>query len=251
MWRTCAIALHVCSFTLLFADGKQSHHDYCIIGAGPAGLQLGYFMKRSNRDYVVFEKSDKAGDFFTTYPRHRKLISINKRFTGRLNKEFNLRHDWNSLISDDDQLLFTKYSEKYFPSADEMLKYLADFHKKLDINVKFNTDISNISKSRSDSCKYTMKDQRGNDYCCRLNVIIATGIASPKMSYGIGHEMVEGYETMSIDPKDYEGQAVLLFGRGNSAMETAISLYGHTAHLTLAARSRVTFSWDTHYVGDI
>ena len=41
------------------------------------------------------------GSFFTRYPRHDKLISINKRFTGKTNKEFNMRHDWNSLLSDD------------------------------------------------------------------------------------------------------------------------------------------------------
>jgi len=59
------------------------YHDYCVIGAGPAGLQLGYFMKMAGRDYVVFERSNTSGNFYTTYPRHRKLISINKRHTGQ------------------------------------------------------------------------------------------------------------------------------------------------------------------------
>ena len=46
------------------------------------------------------------GSFFARYPRHDKLISINKRFTGKTNKQFNMRHDWNSLLSDDVTLLF-------------------------------------------------------------------------------------------------------------------------------------------------
>ena len=29
----------------------------------------------------------------------RKLISVNKRFTGRSNPTFNLRHDWNRSVS--------------------------------------------------------------------------------------------------------------------------------------------------------
>lgn len=49
------------------------------------------------------------GNFFARYPRHRKLISINKRNTGRTNKEFNMRHDWNSLLSDDESLLVGNY----------------------------------------------------------------------------------------------------------------------------------------------
>ena len=36
--------------------------DYCIIGAGPSGLQMGYFLENSNRDYMVFDKADKAGN---------------------------------------------------------------------------------------------------------------------------------------------------------------------------------------------
>ena len=51
------------------------------------------------------------GSFFSTYPRHDKLISLNKRHTGQKNKEFNLRHDWNSLLSDDESLLMKHYSK--------------------------------------------------------------------------------------------------------------------------------------------
>lgn len=36
-------------------------HEYCIIGAGPGGLQLAYFLERANRDYVIFEKSNTSG----------------------------------------------------------------------------------------------------------------------------------------------------------------------------------------------
>ena len=39
-------------------------------------------------------------------------------FSGKTNKEFNLRHDWNSLLSDQDDLLVTKYSKDFFPAAD-------------------------------------------------------------------------------------------------------------------------------------
>ena len=38
---------------------------------------------------------------------------------GNINKEFNFRHDWNSLISDDETLQMRHYSRKYFPHADD------------------------------------------------------------------------------------------------------------------------------------
>ena len=62
------------------------------------------------------------GTFFEKYPRHDKLISINKRNTGQTNKEFNFRHDWNSLISDDESLQFRHYSKEIFPPREIMPK---------------------------------------------------------------------------------------------------------------------------------
>ena len=42
------------------ADPRR-YHDYCIVGAGPAGLQLGHYMQKANRDYVIFERSNVSG----------------------------------------------------------------------------------------------------------------------------------------------------------------------------------------------
>jgi len=56
-------------------------------------------------------------------------------FVGKTNKEFNLRHDWNSLLSDDDSLRFTKYSKLFFPDRLDYVKYLNDYQKKLGLKV--------------------------------------------------------------------------------------------------------------------
>lgn len=40
---------------------RRTSYHYCIIGAGPAGLQLGYFMARAGRDYVIFERTNISG----------------------------------------------------------------------------------------------------------------------------------------------------------------------------------------------
>ena len=58
----------------------------------PGGLQLGHYLLQAGRDYVTFESQGHAGSFFDRYPVHRQLISLNKRFTGRNEPEFNLRH---------------------------------------------------------------------------------------------------------------------------------------------------------------
>lgn len=232
----------------------HTYNEYCIIGAGPAGLQMGHFFQKANRDYIIFERSNVSGNFFVKYPRHRTLISINKRHTGKTNKEFNLRHDWNSLLSDNEDLLFTKYSRDMFPDASRYLDYLHDYQTKLSINVQFNTEIRNIAKEPClnvpDGHIFTMVDQKGNDYRCG-RLIMATGVGKPNIPTFPGVEYTDDYDSMSLDIEEFEGKTVLIMGRGNSAFETANHIYGSTNLIHMVGRSRVRLSWATHYVGDL
>ena len=103
-------------------------------------------------------------------PRHRMLISINKRNTGQVNDLFNERHDWNSLLSHDEQLLMKHYSKDIFPPADVLVQYLKDYQSRLNISVAFDTDISNIQRLKAKKHKgyrFSMEDQRGKKYLCR------------------------------------------------------------------------------------
>ena len=77
------------------------NYDNIIIGGGPAALQCGYYFKKYNINYIILEKNSICGSFFYNYPHCNKLISINKKNTGSDNLDFNLRHDWNSLLNDE------------------------------------------------------------------------------------------------------------------------------------------------------
>jgi hypothetical protein len=76
-----------------FFEGSSSElalkdsYSYCIVGAGPGGLQLGHYLHKKSRDYIIFERQAIPSSFFARFPRHRQLISLNKRFTGRMNPE--------------------------------------------------------------------------------------------------------------------------------------------------------------------
>ena len=72
------------------------------------------------------QKAPVAGSFFDKYPRQRKLISLNKRFTGRSEPEFNLRHDWNSLLDNPDVEPMTNRTEDRWPHADVLAEYLRE-----------------------------------------------------------------------------------------------------------------------------
>ena len=46
-----------------------------IIGAGPAGLSLGYELQRRGIDFVILEQSSKVGYSWTNMPKHTELLS--------------------------------------------------------------------------------------------------------------------------------------------------------------------------------
>ena len=147
-------------------------YEYIIIGSGPAGLQSAYYLEKYNKDYLVLEKNNYSGGFFKKYPIHRKLISINKINTGSKNKEFNLRHDWNSLLSDDDSLLFKNYSKDFFPKADVLVKYLNDYKNKNNLKVLYNINVEKINKLKDNLFQIITSNKVIK--CNKL--IIATGL---------------------------------------------------------------------------
>ncbi|WP_201787296.1 NAD(P)-binding domain-containing protein [Actinoplanes sp. TFC3] len=219
--------------------------DYLIIGAGPAGLQLASLLESDGkRDYLVLEGSDAPGAFFTVYPRHRTLISINKPHTGTDDPEVNLRLDWNSLLSDDPELLFTKYTERYFPSADVMVRYLADFARGL--KIAYNARVTTVSRHKD---VFTVR--AGNREWQARRVIVATGVSKLYRPGIPGFELAEGYDEMPVDPRDYTDQRVLIVGKGNSAFETADNLMETTTLIHVAGPSSVQLAWRTHYVGHL
>ena len=141
--------------------------QYCIIGAGPGGIQLGHFLDRAKRDYIIFEQKSTAGNFFRTFPKQRKLISINKRFRGNAagieySESFAMRHDWNSLLGNATPPL-TERTRDLYPSADDLYKYFEDFAKGQ--NILYNTKVLDIRK---------MSNQQNKDETSPFLVSIAS-----------------------------------------------------------------------------
>jgi thioredoxin reductase len=222
-------------------------HDYVILGGGPGGIQLGYFLERAERDYVILERSERAGAFFETFPRHRQLISINKRFTGSSDPEFNLRHDWNSLLGDENAPRFGDYDERYFPQADNLVRYLNDFVAANGLRIATGTAIARIERSEDG---YRLLSAGGDDYCCRC-LVVATGMSQPFVPAIPGIELAERYFDLTRDRSVFAGKRVLIIGKGNSAFETADDLVGEAALIHLASPESIEMAWKTHYVGHL
>ncbi|SDK54415.1 Pyridine nucleotide-disulphide oxidoreductase [Lentzea albidocapillata subsp. violacea] len=164
--------------------------EYLVIGAGPAGLQMGRFLHRAGRDYLIVEREPGPASFFRTFPRHRVLST-----------------DDNSLF---EGAPFARYSKRSFPDADDLVRYLEDFARRL--NIRYNTPVSDLGRYEA------------------RHVIVATG-KKPRLPDVPGVEHAETYASASTDPTEYAGKRVLIVGRGPSAFETADNI-ASTARLT-------------------
>ncbi|KAK8401483.1 hypothetical protein O3P69_001008 [Scylla paramamosain] len=172
----------------------------------------------------------------------------------RQTRNFNLRHDWNSLLSHDPSLLFKHFSSEFFPEADTMVRYLGEFAGRLGLRVKYNTVVQELQRHHDSTANpkghFSFRDQHGRRYSCRT-VVMATGMSVPSKPNFPGAHYTLGYEKLPLDPAFYEGKNVLILGRGNAAFETADAIYGSTNMVHMVSRSRARLSWNTHYVGDL
>jgi thioredoxin reductase len=220
--------------------------DYLVVGAGPAGLQAGYFLAKAGRSYLIVESGEAPGTFFTRFPRHRTLISINKVHTGWQDPELKLRTDWNSLLSEEGAPLFTSYTPRYFPAADDIVRYLADFATRHELDIRYRTRIEEISRPDD----FLARDEHG-DIIRAKHVIVATGVTQPYIPDIKGIELAERYFDVTVDPAEFTGQRVLIIGRGNSAFETADNLIETAAVIHVAGPGSLRLAWQTHFVGHL
>src|SRR5204862_297999 len=111
--------------------------------AMPASMQS---LPTNLHNQDVIPLGTQAGLRALDQARLLRLISINKPHTGSDDPEENLRLDWNSLLSDDPSLLFTSYTERYFPPAEVLVDYLADFAAKTGVRVRYDSAVTRVSK---------------------------------------------------------------------------------------------------------
>merc|ERR1712072_1246993 len=140
---------------------------------------MAHYLQSARRSYKVLEAAPTAASFFSNYPRWQKLISLNKRHTGRAELDFNLRHDWNSLLHDPSPthhsaapssstvnltdikpgLLFGDYDKKLWPNSKNLAKYMQHYAHTQGLNIAYNTPVVSVSKQGEE---FVTKTQNGD-----------------------------------------------------------------------------------------
>ena len=59
--ESCLLGISVFLVLLTLSSASSKYWEYAVIGAGPAGLQMGYYLQKAGRQYVIMERNNVSG----------------------------------------------------------------------------------------------------------------------------------------------------------------------------------------------
>ena len=190
--------------------------DVAVIGAGQAGLAIGYFLAQHGRRFVILDSADSVGSAWRA--RWDSLVLFTPR-----------RYD--SLPG----LTFPGDPHGY-PNRDEVIAYLEQYAAYFHLPVEFNSPVRSLTKSNG-AFVVELPD--------RLieadQVVVATGpFQVPNMPTVSGQLAPDVFQTHSVGyrrPSDVPEGEVVVVGGGNTGFQIAKELSAsHTVHLAIGSR---------------
>jgi putative flavoprotein involved in K+ transport len=196
--------------------GDDDRLEVVVVGAGQAGLAIGFFLARQGRRFAILESADSVGAAW--------------------------RDRWDSLA------LFTP--RRYdalpemgfpgdpdgYPTRDEVISYLTAYAKEYRLTVVFDSAVQSLTpidggflvKCRG---RTLMADQ----------VVVATGPFqlpfTPVLAEDLSPEVVQLHSTSYRRPEDVPAGSVLVVGGGNTGFQIAAELSAtHSVHLSVGSR---------------
>lgn len=249
--------------------------DHLIVGAGPAGLQMAHCLAHDGcTSFRVLEAGAVAGSFFQRYPVSGGLISVNKVHTGSTDPEFNLRHDWNSLLDlsvlEDGAapgagVWMRDESRAYFPRREDLARYLMRYAEHHRLPVQYHQRVAAVRRvpdpqlGDSHDTVFECTTPAGTRWYGR-HLWWATGLEPVPVpdTLARGHEFLTPYGEVAAALADpvrrarWENEEVVVWGNGNAALEVAnlLTPVCSRVHLLGTEGSR-PWSWSSHYPGDL
>lgn len=208
----------------------QMEYDVVIIGAGLAGIGMGYQLLKQNpnKSFTTLERRQSLGgtwDLFR-YPGIRSdsdVISFGYKFS-----------PWNS--------------DKVLAAGDSIKQYLQETAQKFNIDEKIRYGIKIISANFSTQTNKwtveTMNEVTGESCQFSCNYLVAaTGYYNHDQGYTPQFEGVENFEGQVVHPQhwpenlDYSNKRVVVIGSGATAVTLIPAMANDTSHITMLQRS--------------
>jgi putative flavoprotein involved in K+ transport len=195
---------------------NSDRHDVIVVGAGQAGLAMGYFLHQHGRDVAILEAADRPAAAW--------------------------RSRWDSLR------LFTpaRYSAlpglgfpgdpNSYPTRDEVASYLTDYSRRFELPVRLGSRVRSLH--RSDGAYALETDDRSYD---AEQVVVATGPFQiprvPPIAASFDESVVQLHSSEYRSPADMPEGTILVVGGGNSGFQIAEELASsREVHLAIGSR---------------
>jgi putative flavoprotein involved in K+ transport len=190
--------------------------DVVVVGGGQAGLAIGYFLARQNRDFTILEAArEPAAAWRARWDSLRLFTPV--RYDSLPGAPFPGGPDT-------------------YPGRDDVVAYLTDYAANLDLPVELNSRVRSV---RREGGGYLVEVD-GRAFEAR-QVVIATGPyqlpRTPEMARSLDDAVVHFHSSEYRTPAALPPGPVLVVGGGNTGFQIAAELGAtHEVHLAVGTR---------------
>jgi putative flavoprotein involved in K+ transport len=189
--------------------------DAIIVGAGQAGLAVGYHLARLGVPFVIVDAADRVGD------QWRQRWDSLRLFTPGA---------YNSLPG-----LCFPAPARSFPSKDAVAEFLAEYARRFELPVRTGVRVERLWREAD---RYVMAC--GEERLEAANVVVATGACrtprTPAFASELGPEIGQLHSSAYRNPSQLRDGPVLVVGAGNSGAELALEAARHGHQTWLSGR---------------
>jgi putative flavoprotein involved in K+ transport len=194
-------------------------YQVVIIGAGQAGLSMGYYLKKEGIPFIILDGNKRVGDSWRK--RYQSLVLFTPR-------------RYSSLPG-----LPLSGEPEGFPTKDELAEYFLKYISHFDLPIKNNVQVQLLTKMNG---TFQMITNQGD--ISATNVIVATGAFQkpyiPQVFESQDNLPSQLHSSEYSSPKDMNGDSVLVVGGGNSGAQIAVEL-AQEKQVTIAVSHRFKF----------
>jgi putative flavoprotein involved in K+ transport len=193
-------------------------YDVVVIGAGQAGLSMGYYLKQSSLSFIIVDDNKCAGDVWRN--RYDSLVLFTPRSFSALPG------------------LALEGDPSGFPTKDEIADYLERYAHTFDLPIKFSCDVQSVHKEND-----TFIISTANSIIKTKKVVVATGpfhtLRIPSFTKEFPHQVVQLHSSEYKNPAQLNEGSVLVVGGGNSGAQIAVELSNyHETYLSVGQKIR-------------
>ncbi len=186
-----------------------------VIGAGQAGLSVGYYLKKLNIPFIILDANERIGDSWRKRWDSLHLFTPAK-FDGLAGMPFPASPD-------------------YFPTKDEMGDYLENYAAHFNLPVKTGVKVDGLSREGSSYCI-----KAGVMHFQAEHVVIAmSNYQNPKIpgfSKELNSDIIQFHSFNYRNPSQFQEGDVLVVGAGNSGAEIALEAAKNNHRVWLSGR---------------